>query len=956
MGLISMPSKSKSTRSSTRSKPKKTSRPRVEYPDDLDASEVSRSRKAAILQLRMGRLAHVLSIVSGLALAATAVLAYLLQNWDYLLTAPEYVTTLKWVLPLAASLVVAVLALAFKWEPYFADRTDPHFIVSFVAVAVPAVFIVLIALDEMGEVALGRPDWLYPASLLGISLTFISLAMAWEGHGRRKVISIASAVFPPALLTFPIIVHFTPLELASILPMAYLGSAVAIQLSGSMLHIISSSTSVQEREVLKASDGKLKVLLEDVDKRREALEYREDAMRSRESDLEAYEKRLTEEMSSIDDKKRQIQAMEAEADLRVDEARKASEEITRKNTDIEAKLDTMRLTQADLDIQTKALEKTSKALTTKEQKLATKEGELSKQLLDTQARERDAKNRLTEMQAQEADLDIWDKELQALQKALAEREKQVSVRESSIDLKGIELLAAKQQLGKVVAEKTTVKTLEQQLLMKQESLSEREIAFRAKEDELKKSSERAQRLIERSDKQMNELVDKESTLLQREKTLAEKEAELKNALAELNDQLAEAQRAKSLVSDKEKQYVSLAEATRTKMAGMTTKEQEVERKMAALSRREESIKDLEKRLKAEQDQMNSKLRMLLEKEKDLKAEEAKIAVKQAEFESMEREMLATVDEVEKVRHEPLPGADTSYKALELKEKHLREKEQEMKSRLYQREKELENREHALQARLRKDLDEMETAVEAEVVEAKVKTGTERLDDLLLGGMPFSSNVLFVGPPFIGKETAMLLFIAEGLKKGVPAVIVTTSRPPHEIAQDMAPILPTFMEFEQLGLVHWVDASGLVQDSSPRRNSVKVKAADDFVGMSKALDATAKAVTASGRKYFRLAYLSLSMSVTSADEKRSLQFVQEISSKVRQARSVAVYAVEKGMHSDQQLGSIQAQMTGAVHFKTEKQKTLLSVEGVCDAQTRNWVDYKHTNKALMIGAFSLERIR
>ena len=392
------------------------------------------------------------------------------------------------------------------------------------------------------------------------------------------------------------------------------------------------------------------------------------------------------------------------------------------------------------------------------------------------------------------------------------------------------------------------------------------------------------------------------------------------------------------------------------MAGMTTKEQEVERKMAALGRREESIKELEKRLKAEQDQMNSKLRTLLEKEKDLKAEEAKVAVKQAELESMEREMLVTVDEVERVRHEPSPEPDSSYKALEVKEKHLREKEQEMKSRLYQREKDLEQREHALQTRLRKDLDEMETEVETEVVEEKVKTGIERLDDLLLGGMPFSSNVLFVGPPFIGKETAMLLFVAEGLKKGIPAIIVTTSRPPHEIAMDMAPILPTFMEFEQLGLVHWVDAAGLAQDSAPRRNSVKVSSADDFVGMSKALDATAKTVLASGRKYFRLAYLSLSMSITSADEKRALQFVQEMSSRVRQARSVAVYAVERGMHTDQQLGSLQAQMTGAIHFKTEKQKTLLSVEGVCDAQTRTWVDYRHTNKALMIGAFSLERIR
>ncbi|MEW5748893.1 MAG: ATPase domain-containing protein [Candidatus Thermoplasmatota archaeon] len=952
-----MPTKSKTTRPTASPKPKKAPRKRDDYPDDIDEREVSRSRKAAMLQLRMGRLAHVLSIVSGLALAATAVLAYLLVNWDYLATAPEYVTVLKWVVPLAASLLVAGLALAFKWEPYFADRSDSHFIVSFAAVAVPALLIVMIVLDEWGYLALGRPDWLYPASLLGMSLTFISLAMAWEGHGRRKIISIAAAAFPPALLVFPIVWHFPETELASILPMAYLGSAVAMQLSGSMLHIISSSTSVQEREVLKASDGKLKVLLEEVDKRREALEYREDAMRSRESDLEAYEKRLTEEMASIDERKKQTEAMEAEAGIRVDNARRASDELARKEAEIEGKLEAMRLSQADLDIQTKDLEKGLRAVAAREQKVAVREGEVGKLELETQARERESKNKITEIQGMEAELDVWDKELQALQKALAEREKQVSVREGSVDLKGIQLLAAKQQLGKVAAEKTSVKTLEQELLMRQESLSEREIALKAREEELRKSSERAQRLIERSDRQMNELVDKEALILQREKVLASKEAELKSALTGLNDQLAEAQRARTAVSDREKQYLSLTEATRTKMVDMTSKEQEVERKAAALARREESAAELEKRLKAEQDQMNSKLRMLLEKEKDLKAAEAKVAVRQAELESMERETLVTVDEVERFRHEPAPAEeDQSYKALEVRERHLREKEQEMKSRLYQREKELEQREHALQARLRQDLDEMEAEVETEVVEEKVKTGIERLDDLLLGGMPFSSNVLFVGPPFIGKETAMLLLVAEGLKKGVPAIIVTTSRPPHEIAMDMAPILPTFMEFEQLGLVYWVDASGLAQDSAPRRNSVKVRSADDFPGILKALDSSVKAVQASGRKYFRLAYMSLSMSITSAEEKKAVQFVQELSSKVRQARSVAAYAIERGMHTDQQLGSIQAQMTGAIHFKTEKQKTLISVEGVCDAQTRNWIDYRHTNKALMIGAFSLERIR
>ena len=159
---------------------RKESKP-TRYDSRLERAETPRSRKAAILQLRLGRSAHVLSTVSGLALAATAILAYLLENWSPLIDAPEYVTLLKWVVPLFAGILVAAVALALKWEPYFADRREAHFVLSACALIVPIFFVLLIALDEMGELALGRPDWLYPVSLLGISLTLIALALAWEG-------------------------------------------------------------------------------------------------------------------------------------------------------------------------------------------------------------------------------------------------------------------------------------------------------------------------------------------------------------------------------------------------------------------------------------------------------------------------------------------------------------------------------------------------------------------------------------------------------------------------------------------------------------------------------------------------------------------------------------------------------------------------------------------------------
>jgi len=938
-----------------------SSRARQTYAQQIEHAEISRSRKAAMLQLKMGRLAHVIGISSGLALAATAVLAYLLENWSYLLEdAPEYVVVLKWLVPLAAGLAVALVSLMIKWEPYYVDRDEPHFIMSIVAVAVPAFFIILMALDEMGKLAFGRPDWLYPASLLGISLTLISLAMTWEGTGRRKVISIVAAIFPPALLVFPIFFKFSDLELASILPMAYLGSAVAVQLSGSMLHIIASSTSLMQREVLKASDGKLREQISEVEKKRKALEYREDALRSKESDLEAYERRLAEELSAVDSSKAQVVALEAEIEQSMFNARTTTQQATKQQVDVEGKLDALKLRQSDIDAQLRDLERRTKSAIAREEKVSAKEMEATRLLLEAQTKEREAKNRLAEIGAEEASIGVKAKELRSLQDALAQREKQIAARESSLDLKSMEVVAAREQLGKVAIEKTTIKNIEQQLLMKQEQLHERELGLKSKEDELHGDMERAERMIVRADKQMNELVDKENVLLRREREVSEKEASLRAAVENLNTQLEDTQRNKASLSDMEKQYIDLSESTKAKAAAIAARDEEIGRRMAALDRRETVVKDLDQRLKAEAERMNSKLRELLEKEKDLHAKETEIGLKQAEIKAKERDVLESVEEVGEARAEIPEYREEQAKVFEVREKRLREKEQEMKSRLYLREKELEKRERALEMHLKKDIEEMEEDVGEEFAEEKVKTGIERLDDLLLGGMPFASNVLYVGPPFIGKETAALLFLAEGLRKGVPIVIVTTSHPPIEIAKEMAPILPTFMEFERLGLVRWIDASGNPPDqAAPAYESshvTKVKGPDDFDGIMSTLDKQFKDFQKHEHPYFRLAYLSLSLSVTRADEKRWFKFVQELAGKVRQARGVAVYAVERGMHTEQQLESLQHQMTGGLLFKTDKQKTLVSVQGITDTLTRDWIEYKYSNKAIMIGAFSLERIR
>jgi KaiC/GvpD/RAD55 family RecA-like ATPase len=912
-----------------------------------------------MLQLKMGRLAHSIGIASALVLALTAVIAYGLENWKFMEDSSELVTELKWTLPLIAGVIVAVVALYVKWEPYVADREEPHFIMSVVAAVVPAMLLAIIFLKETDNVLLGAPNWLYPTSLLGISLTEISLAMTWEGTSRRKSISIAGAVFPIALMSFPLIYHPAEIILASILPMAYLGSAVSIQLSGSMLHIIASSTSVQQREVLKASDSKLKEQIIDIERRRVAIGYREDAMRSKESDLEAYEKKLSDEMAAIEEQKEQIDALQKEVEQRLQAVREGRQSVAKQESQVERNREALQIRQSDLERQLKDIETLSKSITARETAVATREREAGKLQLELQSKEREIQNRMSEVKAEGAASKNIERELSDLQNALAEREKELQVRKNELDLKAMEISSVKEQLGKAAAERSSVKSLEQQLLMKQESLAEKEMSIRSMEDDVRKKSEKAERLSARADLQMNELVDRESKLLAKEKSLTDKEASLRTDLQSLTSRLEEMERAEASVADKEKQYQEFSELARTKLSSVSAREEEMTRKMSALERREDKIKELETTLKAERDSMNSKLRELLEKEKGLKAAETELSLRHAELKAMEREILERVEEVEEISS-GMPEEDEREKTLALREQRLVEREQETKSRLYQREKELEKKEQSLKMQLSKDLEEMEEAVEEEYAAKKVKTGIERLDDLLMGGMPFGSNVLYVGPPFIGKEVAMLLFIAEGLKKGIPAVIVTTSHSPSDVAKDMAPILPTFMEFDQLGLVRWIDAStiegGETEQASLHSWLVKVAGPGDFESITRALENCIKDFQKQKQPYFRLAYMSLSMSITQADERAAFQFVQGFAGRAKVAKGISVFALERGMHTEQQLEAIQHLMTGAIQFKTDKQKTLVSVQGVGDVQTRAWIEYRHSNKALMIGAFSLERIR
>ncbi|EQD38462.1 hypothetical protein B2A_11441, partial [mine drainage metagenome] len=99
---------------------------------------------------------------------------------------------------------------------------------------------------------------------------------------------------------------------------------------------------------------------------------------------------------------------------------------------------------------------------------------------------------------------------------------------------------------------------------------------------------------------------------------------------------------------------------------------------------------------------------------------------------------------------------------------------------------------------------------------RLSTGIARLDDLLLGGLPPRAHLVLLGDTFVGKEIVLYTFLAEGLKLGEPAVLVTGARSPEEVAESLGVVLPQFREFERLGLVTWIDASGDGAAATPQR--------------------------------------------------------------------------------------------------------------------------------------------
>jgi KaiC/GvpD/RAD55 family RecA-like ATPase len=440
-----------------------------------------------------------------------------------------------------------------------------------------------------------------------------------------------------------------------------------------------------------------------------------------------------------------------------------------------------------------------------------------------------------------------------------------------------------------------------------------------------------------------ELKKRELALLKKEKELLEKEDELEvyeKMLKEREDLGITGETAEIITKKIESELRQKELELREHKRSIIMRDKEIE------SLREQ-ITFLETQLEELKSPMEYKEEELLRREEDLRYREQLLA-----------EEAKRIEEEKKSVRDDTKMLDDDIKArFEDLEKRLAQKEAQIKAR--EKYLEVKGRELDLRAKglveVEIDLSREERILEMR--EEKVRTGNSRFDDLLFGGIPLGSNVLIYGPPFVGKEVFVNGFIAEGVRKGLPAIWILTNKSVDAKREEMESVTPNYKAYEMLGLIKYVDLySKGVGDVKPEPNVVYLDPTVELTAIVDAVESFVKEFKDKNYEYYRLGFESISTLIVRLDPVSTFKFLQPFCGKRKNDNAVSMYTIEHGLHNDTDIATLGFIMDGEIDFKLEQNRTSLRIKGICEAQSREWISYAHTKKAIRIGSFALKHIR
>lgn len=526
-------------------------------------------------------------------------------------------------------------------------------------------------------------------------------------------------------------------------------------------------------------------------------------------------------------------------------------------------------------------------------------------------------------------IEATEKEMEELKESLSKKEKELMDREE-------ELLQNQKRTEMGMSE-------EDKKIMK--VITEREAEIRKMEESVKNRQREINQVLDNMEMKENRIKDLQDELRMKDQLIRMKEESAQMIEGSSSPDIEE------IRSKIEKGFTSRIEIMEQ---NYRTKLDEALKKMDQLKTRNEELEMMGDQLSSE------KLRTtLLERELKDRMNEIQFAEErlQRRHELMLKER-KQIDEQAKKMSEMKEGKQVAHLNEELanREKQLRD----IENKLREKEEYLRKKERDLRGIESQIVDKdimLEAEIESQAGLNRVRTGVRRFDDLCYGGFEPNSNFILYGPAYSGRRTFTNLYIAEGLKKGIPTIYVSTQHTPHEIKEQLRRLIPKIDVYEEKGLIKYIDMySRSMGITEQLENTIYIEKSTDLEALENAIS-TFQEEFKGKYPYHKIVFFSLSTLLTYIEPLSIFRFFQILNAKNKRANAVSIYVIDTGMHDQSVIQTLKHVMTGFIEFKLEDLKYFLRIEGGGDVMSRAWIEYSFTDKSFDLrGSFSLDHIR
>jgi KaiC/GvpD/RAD55 family RecA-like ATPase len=189
-----------------------------------------------------------------------------------------------------------------------------------------------------------------------------------------------------------------------------------------------------------------------------------------------------------------------------------------------------------------------------------------------------------------------------------------------------------------------------------------------------------------------------------------------------------------------------------------------------------------------------------------------------------------------------------------------------------------------------------------------------------------SSVLVSGPAMTGKEGLVFDILADGVREGEGAVVVTTGDRAGSVIDTIESRAPT-VAGHQLGIIDCRGSNGSDTDGHSGAYVHHVGSPSDLTGMGVGITSSFERIQDAGIDEGRFALASLSTMLTYADEQTVFKFCHVLSERLDGAEFLGFFTIDSGAHDERTLQIITQAFDGLIEIREAEGTREARVKGL-----------------------------